>query len=239
MRRVGGTKATRLTLGDLASCLNGQARCEAGRWGVRGQPRPWSSRAHRGEGPNEVDGVGAEHSTAGGDAEVKAETPERLREGGGGTSEALQSARQAAAAWDGTADSQARMTIEEVLRRENMLLAYQEVNSGSLGREGARARAALCERTAQRPPPRDLAGEGVGGESRAPVASPTRWVAGEGGVFRHGTRSKVHPATSASAARSAPAGDTNWNSRVQGRDGGVPWDAALWGCRDSMSTGGG
>jgi RNA-directed DNA polymerase len=69
---------------------------------------------------------------------MKAEMPERPREGGGGTAEVPGSARQAVAACDGTTGSQETMTIEEVLRRENMLLAYQRVkrNKGSAGVDG-------------------------------------------------------------------------------------------------------
>jgi hypothetical protein len=48
------------------------------------------------------------------------------------------SERQAAAACDGYTDEQDAMTIEEVLRRENMLRAYQRVkqNKGSAGVDG-------------------------------------------------------------------------------------------------------
>jgi RNA-directed DNA polymerase len=69
---------------------------------------------------------------------MTAERPELSREGGGGTVADPVSVRQAATAWDGHTDSQDAMTIEEVLRRENMLRAYQGVkrNKGSAGVDG-------------------------------------------------------------------------------------------------------
>ena len=56
---------------------------------------------------------------------MKAERPELSREDGGGTAGVPGSARQATTACDGHSDSQDAVTIEEVLRRENMLRAYQ------------------------------------------------------------------------------------------------------------------
>ena len=69
---------------------------------------------------------------------MKAEKPERDRGNGGGTAGVPVSARQAAAACNGSTDSQNTMTIEEVLRRENMQRAYQRVkrNRGSAGVDG-------------------------------------------------------------------------------------------------------
>jgi retron-type reverse transcriptase len=64
--------------------------------------------------------------------------PEPSRGDGGGTAGVPVSERQAAAACDGYTDEQDAMTIEEVLRRENMLRAYQRVkrNKGSAGVDG-------------------------------------------------------------------------------------------------------
>jgi len=69
---------------------------------------------------------------------MTAERPELSREGGGGTVADPVSVRQAATAWEGHTDSHDAMTIEEVLRRENMLRAYQRVkrNKGSAGIDG-------------------------------------------------------------------------------------------------------
>jgi len=69
---------------------------------------------------------------------MKAERPERDRGSGGGTAGGPGSARQAAAACNGSTDSRNTMTIEEVLRRENMQRAYQRVkrNRGSAGVDG-------------------------------------------------------------------------------------------------------
>ena len=73
-----------------------------------------------------------------GGAEVRAEKPELRRGEGGGTVGRPGSERQAAAACDGTTGSREAMTIEEVLRRENMVRAYQRVkrNRGSAGVDG-------------------------------------------------------------------------------------------------------
>ena len=69
---------------------------------------------------------------------MKAERPERDRGSGGGTAGVPVSARQAAAVCNGSTDSRNTMTIEEVLRRENMQRAYQRVkrNRGSAGVDG-------------------------------------------------------------------------------------------------------
>jgi RNA-directed DNA polymerase len=69
---------------------------------------------------------------------MKAERLELSREDGGGTAGVPGSARQATTACDGHSDSQDAVTIEEVLRRENMLRAYQRVkqNQGSAGVDG-------------------------------------------------------------------------------------------------------
>ena len=82
--------------------------------------------------------VDAEHSTVEGDAGVKAEKPERCREGGDRIARDPGSARQASAAWSESIGEQDVMRIEEVLRRENMIRAYQRVkrNKGSAGVDG-------------------------------------------------------------------------------------------------------
>jgi len=69
---------------------------------------------------------------------VKAEKPERCREEGDGIAGGPTSARQATAAWSESIDERDVMRIEEVLRRENMIRAYQRVkrNKGSAGVDG-------------------------------------------------------------------------------------------------------
>jgi RNA-directed DNA polymerase len=69
---------------------------------------------------------------------MKAEKPEPGRGDGGGTAGDPVPERQATTACEGPADSHDAMTIEEVLRRENMLRAYQRVkrNKGSAGVDG-------------------------------------------------------------------------------------------------------
>jgi RNA-directed DNA polymerase len=69
---------------------------------------------------------------------MKAERPELCREEGDGIAEVPARARQATAAWAETIDEKDVMRIEEVLRRENMIRAYQRVkrNKGSAGVDG-------------------------------------------------------------------------------------------------------
>ena len=69
---------------------------------------------------------------------MKAEKPEPGRGDGGGTAGDPVPERQATTACEGPADSHDAMTIEEVLRRGNMLRAYQRVkrNKGSAGVDG-------------------------------------------------------------------------------------------------------
>jgi RNA-directed DNA polymerase len=69
---------------------------------------------------------------------MKAERPELGREDGGGTAGVPGSERQTTTACNEHTDEHDAMTIEEVLRRENMLRAYQRVkqNKGSAGVDG-------------------------------------------------------------------------------------------------------
>jgi RNA-directed DNA polymerase len=69
---------------------------------------------------------------------MKAEKPEPSRGDGGRTAGDPGSECQATTACEESTDSHDAMTIEEVLRRENMLLAYQRVkrNKGSAGVDG-------------------------------------------------------------------------------------------------------
>ena len=72
------------------------------------------------------------------DAVQKAEKPERSRKVGGGTAEGTTTARQALTARGEEAKAEAPSLMEEVLRRENVLKAYQRVvaNGGAPGVDG-------------------------------------------------------------------------------------------------------
>jgi RNA-directed DNA polymerase len=69
------------------------------------------------------------------DADKKAERPEHLRRVGGGTAERQQAAHQAGTACDESVGNQRFATMEEVVRRDNMLAAYQRV-TGNKGADG-------------------------------------------------------------------------------------------------------
>jgi RNA-directed DNA polymerase len=73
-----------------------------------------------------------------GDAGTRAETPEPVREVGGGTAEVPEQERQARAARSGAAGDGARSLIDEALRRENMATAHARVvsNGGAPGIDG-------------------------------------------------------------------------------------------------------
>ena len=68
----------------------------------------------------------------------KAEMPERLREAGGGTADVPEDARQAPTAHEGATGDGSAELMEEVLRRKNMLAAYERVvrNGGAPGVDG-------------------------------------------------------------------------------------------------------
>lgn len=67
-----------------------------------------------------------------------AETPRPSTGAGGGTAEDRARVPQAIPVWEGTSGTKRPMTMEEVLRRENLLRAYQRVrsNGGSPGVDG-------------------------------------------------------------------------------------------------------
>lgn len=73
-----------------------------------------------------------------GDAEKKAERPERVGRIGGGTAERTDAARQAVPASGEKAGDEAPGLMEEVLRRENLMAAYKRVvaNGGAGGVDG-------------------------------------------------------------------------------------------------------
>jgi RNA-directed DNA polymerase len=72
------------------------------------------------------------------DADQKAERPERSRKVGGGTAEGTTLARQTPTACGEKAEAEARLLMEEVLRRENVMAAYKRVvaNGGAPGVDG-------------------------------------------------------------------------------------------------------
>ncbi|NOY45126.1 MAG: group II intron reverse transcriptase/maturase [Deltaproteobacteria bacterium] len=75
-----------------------------------------------------------------GGADRRAGRPERARRAGGGTAEGTGGERQAAAAPEARAGDEASGLMEEVLRRENLMRAYQRVvrNGGAPGIDGMR-----------------------------------------------------------------------------------------------------
>ncbi len=72
------------------------------------------------------------------DADKMAGKPERNRRGGVGTAESTVCAHQAGAACDEHVGEKTLMTMEEVVCRKNMLVAYQRVvgNQGAPGVDG-------------------------------------------------------------------------------------------------------
>lgn len=72
------------------------------------------------------------------DADKKAGMPEHLLRVGGGTAEGKQAAHQAGTAWNESVGKQRVATMEEVVRRDNMLAAYRRVmgNKGAAGVDG-------------------------------------------------------------------------------------------------------
>ncbi len=81
---------------------------------------------------------GAEVLMDEGDAQRKAEMPENSRRAAGGTRQSTESARQTSAAAEENAQPEATKLLEEVLRRENLILALQRVksNKGAPGTDG-------------------------------------------------------------------------------------------------------
>jgi len=73
-----------------------------------------------------------------GDADKRAERPEHQPRIGGGTAEGKLGGHQAGAAWDESVSELRVATMEEVVRRDNMLRAYHRVkrNQGAAGVDG-------------------------------------------------------------------------------------------------------
>ena len=94
MRRVYGTKATRLTLGDLLSCH----RLWSSRGDQKGQQKSAeaivAAPAPGGEGPNTRSRTGTQRSSCAADAEEKAEMPEQSLGVGDGITEGKVTERQ-------------------------------------------------------------------------------------------------------------------------------------------------
>ncbi len=81
---------------------------------------------------------GAEHSQREGDVGSRAEMPERPAGESGGTARAVGLERQARTAWEENAGAGTERLMEEVLRRENVVAAYERVvrNGGAAGVDG-------------------------------------------------------------------------------------------------------
>jgi RNA-directed DNA polymerase len=82
--------------------------------------------------------IGSEHSMPDGDADHPAVMPGQPGKAGGGTADGPGHAHQTGAVCNDTAEDLPSMTMEEVLRRENMLSAFQRVvgNAGAPGIDG-------------------------------------------------------------------------------------------------------
>ena len=82
--------------------------------------------------------TGSERSMNEADADKRAEMPERPQEAGGGTTGGLAAVRQADTVQEEPAGDEARLLMEEVLRRENLIAAYGRVvrNGGAPGIDG-------------------------------------------------------------------------------------------------------
>src|SRR5262249_12589317 len=92
--------------------------------------------AQGGEGPNTRSRTGTMRSMREGDAgKSTAGRPERARGAGGGTAEAAEVERQAGTARGENGGGGAPMLMEEVLRRENLMVAHARVvkNGGAPG----------------------------------------------------------------------------------------------------------
>ncbi len=82
--------------------------------------------------------TGSEHSMPEGDADHPAVMPGQPGKAGGGTADGPGHAHQTGAVCNDTAEDRLSMTMEAVLRRENMLSAFQRVvgNAGAPGIDG-------------------------------------------------------------------------------------------------------
>lgn len=137
MRRVDGEKVTRLTPGGLLAChkANRTGRCGDARAEVsRGQSSRFARRrrAEHGELNRSM------RSRREGDADKRAEKPERPRKEGGGTAPTPETARQTHPNPHDSAGEKAPDFFEQALRRENVLRAYERVvrNGGAPGVDG-------------------------------------------------------------------------------------------------------
>lgn len=94
--------------------------------------------AHPGEGPNTRSRTGVRRSRREGDADTRAERPERPWGVGGGTAESPGAERQARPAGRARTGDEAPGLMEEVLRRENLVVAHARVlgNRGAPGVDG-------------------------------------------------------------------------------------------------------
>lgn len=138
LRRVYGTKVTRLTPRDLAARPKGLTRLK-GR--VRGRQKSAEVKvavAYAANGPNKESRTGAKHSMREGDVGKRAEMPARPKEAGAGSADGHGVDCQARTACRENARDENSKLMEEVLRRENVTAAYERVvrNGGAPGVDG-------------------------------------------------------------------------------------------------------
>ena len=149
MRRVDGAKVMCLTpgelfghppLGPLRSDAGGRGRVVRRRGPGRSQQRPYDRRARR-KGPNTTRRNDPERSMGQGDADKKAEKPERTGGRRRRAARARGGVHQGPTARDDKIDPENAELIEKVLRRENMQAACERVvrNGGAPGVDGVAA----------------------------------------------------------------------------------------------------
>lgn len=94
--------------------------------------------AHGNEGPNNRIRIGTMHSRREADVASRAEMPEQPREASGSTAHGPMAERQTHPACKGKAETNQWALMEEVVRRDNVMAAYQRVvqNKGAAGVDG-------------------------------------------------------------------------------------------------------
>ena len=127
MRWVSGTNVTRLTLGDLLFWPSGLSWAETSGEGTAEVSRDHTYRERTRCRVEQDSRTGTGYSMPGRDTGRPDGKPARPWKVGGGTAEVPGHACQAGTAWNDGARRWPAMEMEEVLRRENMVKAYQRV----------------------------------------------------------------------------------------------------------------
>src|SRR5579862_918855 len=138
MRQTNGMNITRLTLGGLPHRSRELKRAARIADGAAEVSRGHKRRIARDARAEQESHSGSEHSMSAKPAEQPAGTPEQSRSEGSGTPGTRGHAQKTDTACEEQSGKPAPMTMEEVLRRENMLKAYRRVvkNGGAPGMDG-------------------------------------------------------------------------------------------------------